>query len=157
MPNEIRNVFISHVHEDDDGLKKTRDLLSKHGLDIRDGSINSEKPNNAQSPDYIKNEILKPRIKWSGCLLVYITPETKNSDWVNWEIEYAQKHGKKIIGIWAHGESGCEVPDALDEYNDAIVSWDAKKIIEAIRGDIIGSENPDGTTRNSRPIERYGC
>src|SRR2546429_2531255 len=48
------NVFISHVHEDDDGLGKLKDLLDRGGLTIRDSSINSSNPNDAQNPDYIK-------------------------------------------------------------------------------------------------------
>ncbi|MCG8668930.1 MAG: TIR domain-containing protein, partial [Pseudomonadales bacterium] len=132
MASDVKNVFISHIHEDDAGLGKLKDLLSKNGMDIRDASINSDKPNNATSPDYIKTEILAPQINWAGTFLVYITPETKNSEWVNWEIEYAEKQGKHIVGIWANGDNQCEVPEALDKYADAIVGWQADKIIDAI-------------------------
>ena len=44
MPSEIHNVFISHIHEDDDGLKKLKALLENHGHLIRDGSITSDRP-----------------------------------------------------------------------------------------------------------------
>ena len=27
MPDEIKNVFISHIHEDDEGLPKLKDLV----------------------------------------------------------------------------------------------------------------------------------
>ncbi len=39
MSDQVKNVFISHVHEDDEGLGALKDLLSKHGMSIRDGSI----------------------------------------------------------------------------------------------------------------------
>jgi hypothetical protein len=65
MPTD-RNVFISHIHEDDHRLTPLKDLLSKAGMNVRDGSIHSDKPNNAKSPDYIKSEILKPRIEWAS-------------------------------------------------------------------------------------------
>ncbi len=45
MLDKIKNVFISHLHEDDDGLVKLKDLVAKHGLQIRDSSITAEKPN----------------------------------------------------------------------------------------------------------------
>lgn len=157
MTSHVKNVFISHVHEDDAGLGKLKNLLSKNGMDIRDASINSDKPNNATSPDYIKTGILAPQINWAGTFLVYITPETKNSEWVNWEIEYAEKQGKQIVGIWANGDNKCEVPEALDKYADAIVGWQADKIIGAINGELSGCENQDGTSRDSRPITRYSC
>ena len=157
MASDVKNVFISHIHEDDAGLGKLKDLLSKNGMDIRDASINSDKPNNATSPDYIKTEILAPQINWAGTFLVYITPETKNSEWVNWEIEYAEKQGKHIVGIWANGDNQCEVPEALDKYADAIVGWQADKIIDAINGELSGCENQDGTPRGPRAITRYSC
>src|SRR5581483_8034635 len=58
---ESRNVFISHIHEDDHRLAPLRALLTNAGMEVRDGSIHSDKPNNAKSPDYIKFGILSPR------------------------------------------------------------------------------------------------
>jgi hypothetical protein len=72
MPDEIKNVFISHFHEGDDGLGDIKNLLSKYKMTARDGSINSDKPNNARNHNYIKSEILAPRIQWASTLLVYI-------------------------------------------------------------------------------------
>ncbi len=63
MPDQKKNVFISHVHEDDDLLPKLKDLAARAGMAVRDGSINSEKPNDASNPDYIKRAILRPRIE----------------------------------------------------------------------------------------------
>jgi hypothetical protein len=37
MP-ETKNVFISHVHEDDDLLPKMKDLIAREGMVVRDGS-----------------------------------------------------------------------------------------------------------------------
>jgi hypothetical protein len=155
MADDIKNVFISHVHEDDAGLEKTKDLLKKHGLEIRDSSINSSNPNEAESPEYIKS-LLAAQITWASTLLVYITPKTKTSEWVDWEIEYAQKEGKRIVGVWAHGYADCEVPDALNDYYDAVVCWNAQSIIDAINGKDI-SENLDGSACASRSIRRYSC
>jgi hypothetical protein len=157
MANEMKNVFISHVHEDDAGLDKVKELLGKNGLDIRDSSINSSKPNEAKSPEYIKNEILAPNISWASTLLVYVTPATRASEWVNWEIEYAQKCEKRIVGIWAHGANECDLPDALDEFADAVVGWNSERIIDAILGKSNDWNRPDGSPRADRPIKRYGC
>ena len=157
MSNDTKNVFISHIHEDDAGLSKLKNLLDRNGMTVRDYSINSDKPNNATSEDYIKSKILKPRIEKCGTFIVYITPGTKNSEYVNWEIEYAHKLGKHIVGVWANGEKGCEIPDALDEYHDAIVGWTGDQIIDAINGKLEGWRNPDGTQCTPRDITRYSC
>ncbi len=153
----IKNVFISHVHEDDEGLGKLRDLLGKKGMEIRDGSINSDKPNEAKSHDYIKSDILAPRIRWAGTFIIYVTPHTKDSEWVDWEIEYAEKQGKRIGGIWAHGHKECEVPEALKKYADTVVPWNADKIMAAIEGKSTDWENPDGVPLPMRPISRANC
>lgn len=157
MADEIKNVFISHIHEDDDGLQKLKDLLSSKGLTIRDYSISKDNPNNAHSEEYIKTQILAPRIQQSSVIVVYITPDTKDSDYVNWEIEYAIKNGKQVVGVWAKGEGGCELPDAFQKYSPTVVGWVGDRIIDAINGKIVGWQNPDGTPCDPRDIKRYSC
>lgn len=157
MANEIKNVFISHVHEDDEGLGKLKDLLKNNGMSIRDYSINSDKPNKAKAADYIKTGILADQIKDAGTFVVYITPKTKDSEWVNWEIEYAHKQEKRIVGIWGSGDMGCQIPEALKKYRDALVGWNGGKIIDAINGKFDGSQNPDGTPCTPLTIQRYRC
>lgn len=157
MANETKNIFISHIHEDDEGLDKLKSLLKENGMTTRDYSINADNPNNAHSDDYIKSKILAPRIQQSSTLVVYISPETKDSEYVNWEIEYAHKQDKRIVGVWAHGENGCEIPEALNNYADAIVGWTGNRITDAINGKIDGWENPDGTKCRLRDIKRFSC
>lgn len=157
MAEETKNIFISHIHEDDEGLEKLKSLLRDYGMVARDYSISADNPNNAHSEDYIKSNILGPRIRQASTLVVYVSPETKDSPWVDWEIEYAHKHDKRIVGVWAHGENRCEVPEALDNFADAVVGWTGNRIIDAIGGKIDGWENPDGTDGSVRNIARYSC
>ena len=157
MADDTKNVFVSHVHEDDEGLGKLKDLLKANGMTIRDYSISSDNPNNAKSEDYIKSKILAPRIQQCATVVVYISPETKDSDYVNWEIEYAHSKDKRIVGVWAHGEDGCELPEALTKYADSVVGWTGNRIIDAINGKIDSWENPDGSQPSPREIKRYSC
>ena len=157
MADETRNIFISHVHEDDAGLAKLKDLLATKGFNARDASITAEKPNMARNPDYIKSTILAPRIKWSGTMIVYVSPATRNSPWVDWEIEYAHKVGKRIVGVWARGANESDTPDALDLYADAVVGWNSDRIIGAVIGKIDDWWTPAGDHRPPRPIVRYSC
>jgi hypothetical protein len=153
---ETKNVFISHVHEDDSGLGRLKDLLAPKGVDIRDSSIHTGKFNNATDPHYIKTQILAPAINWAGVFVCYVSPQTRNSDWVNWEIEYAAKQGKRIVGVWAFGENGCDLPESLKEYADAMVGWNGDAIIDAINGKD-GWENPDGSPCDPVPLKRHPC
>ena len=155
--SDVRNVFISHIHEDDHRLTPLKNLLTNAGIEVRDSSIHSEKPNNAKNADYIKSAILRPRIEWASVLVVLITPDTKNSDWVTWEIECATRLGKRIVGVWDHGESQCDIPPALDKYADAIVGWQGDRVKDAIEERINNREQPDGTPTDPRAVPRYTC
>lgn len=157
MGNELKNVFISHIHKDDSKLGDLKSLLKKNGIDASDYSITSDKPNRAKSEDYIKSQILTPQIQQCSVLVVYVSPETKNSDYVNWEIEYANKIGKRIVGVWENGEKGCELPEALEEYRDAMAGWHGNSIVDAILGNDSIQQNPDGTSRDRRNIDRHPC
>ena len=134
MSNNIRNVFISHIHEDDDGIAKIKDLLARHGMIARNSSVTSDRPNAAHSENYIKSGILAPRIDWASVLVVYVSPESRHSWWVKWEIEYAHKQEKRIVGVWERGKKGCDLPEALNRHAHAIVGWNGEHLIDAIEG-----------------------
>jgi hypothetical protein len=154
--SDIRNLFVSHRHEDDALVGDLKVLLAGHNLSIRDSSITIDKPNNAKNEAYIKSEILAARINWAGTVVVIISHDTKNHEWVDWEIEYAEKKGKRIVGVWAPGTDGCEVPEPLERHADALVSWDGQKIVEALTGPPVW-EQPDGAQRPLQPVNRIGC
>lgn len=157
MADETCNIFISHIHEDDSRLQDLKDLLARNNCTARDSSINSTRPNNASNEDYIKQSILAPAIDWAGTLVVLISHGTHESDWVNWEIEYAAMHGKRIVGVWDNGALDADVPAKLDEYADAVVGWQGNRIIDAIFGRLDNWDTADGGTRAPRDIPRHNC
>jgi len=156
MNEKTRNCFISHIHEDDKDVQKLKELVERIGFSIRDSSIDSSKPNQAKDHDYIKGEILAPRIRWASVVAVVISPGTSESSWVDWEIEYAEKLGKRIVGIWAHGAQEADLPVALERYGDALVGWNAKAIVRALEG-TDEWQDPAGESRPPRTIEHYNC
>jgi hypothetical protein len=153
---DLSNVFVSHLHEDDARIEGLKALVRERGLEIRDSSINATRPNNAKDPDYIKHQILAPRIDWAGTVVVLISPETKDSEYVAWEIEYAARTETRIVGVYTQGSADCDVPDGLEDYADAIVNWNVDAIVDAIRG-VNDFRDPDGTPRQQRDIARYNC
>ena len=157
MPEQIKNAFISHIHEDDEGINRIKNLVSRHGMVVRNGSVTADSPNSAEAEDYIKYQILAPRIKWASVLVVYVSPDTKQSWWVDWEIEYAEKQGKRIVGVWEHGAKDCELPKALKDYADAVVGWNGESIIDAINGESNVWYKPDGSRQGYRSIRRHSC
>lgn len=157
---DTKNIFISHVHEDDALLPKLKDLIARGGMEVRDGSINSDKPNDAQSEEYIKREILAPRIQWASTLVVLITHDTAQSWWVNWEIEYAVQQGKNVVGVFAQGATDADIPEALQKCGDAaIVGWQGDRVIDAINGKIHDWDDPQTGAPRPREwiVKRYSC
>jgi len=145
----VDNVFISHHHKDQEDLDKLKDLMTRSGYNIRDSSIDESKPNKAKNEDYIKS-LLRSRIDWAGTVLVLIGKETHSRPWINWEIEYANSQGKRIVGVYIQGGKESDVPKNLDRYGDALVGWDSNNLIDAIRGNHNDWVAPDGTPRERR-------
>jgi hypothetical protein len=156
----VRNVFISHVHEDDSLLSDLKNLISRAGMDVRDASITDERPNLARNEQYIKYQILAPKIDWAGTLVVLISHETAFSDYVNWEIKYAVGRGKRVVGVFVQGATDADIPEELGKIGDAAkVGWQGDRVVDAISGDIAEWDDPQcGKPRDPEwRIQRYKC
>ena len=158
MGKHEKNVFISHVHEDDEEVQALKELLKRSGYEIKDGSIDSRKPNEAKSPDYIKYKILAPRINWASVMIVLISPETHTSDYVEWEIDHAEKKDKRIVGVSVRGGQESDLPKSFEMYGDTLVGWQSQSVVDAIEGRIDGWHSPTGEPLSrDRDITRYSC
>lgn len=153
---KTKNLFISHLHEDDAYVGRLKGLLEQRGYEIRDSSIVKDKPNNAKNPDYIKSGILAPAITWAGTLVVLISAKTHESEWVEWEIEYAHKNDTRIVGVWLPGAKDSDLPQSLEKYGDAVVGWQGEAVADAIEGKGV-SVTASGTPRPPRNIDRFNC
>lgn len=148
MVDKTINIFISHHHCDEKYIDAFKEKL-KGKYNLRDSSIVESNPNNATNPDYIKNEYLRPSIDWAGKLIVLIGKETKNSTWVDWEIEYADRKGYPIIVEDLPGSTEDDLPQSLQDCADSFISWNNDSgLHDAIEGAII-SDSSDGTPRVS--------
>ena len=151
------NLFVSHKGEDEKKIDAFKKLMAKKGYDFRDSSIRESEPNKAKSEAYIKSQILKPALKWAGTMVVLIGKDTHKSDWVDWEINYAMEHNKKIIGVYLPGEIDAELPDALKDFGDSCVSWNSDKIDEAIKSDNVIWEDANGNPMSPNVADRVTC
>lgn len=147
MGNSARNVFISHYNKDEEHIGNLKKLIGdKEGIMLRNYSIDSNSPNNATNEEYIK-KLLREKIANSGTVVVLIGPETHTRYWINWEIEIANKLGKRIVGVYVNGASDSDVPENFEQYGDALVGWRADKIMNAIDGDLNNMETSTGENR----------
>lgn len=145
-----RHVFISHHHADDAEVSKLTELLKKRGYDIRNSSIRA-KPANRDRLDrgLVKDEtirrLLRMKISWASTVVTLIGEDTHERPWVDWEIEQANRQGKRIIGIYIRGGTSADLPSALKKYASSIVGWNTDAIIEAIDGKDNPFQDPDGS------------
>ena len=91
--------------------------------------------------------LLRMKISWASKVVVLIGKDTHKRDWVNWEIEQANKQGKRIVGVYERGGSEADKPPPLEKYGSAIVAWNTASIISAIDGEENLFQLPDGTPR----------
>jgi hypothetical protein len=156
MSKDKINIFISHYGGDEKYINSFKEMIGG-AYEVRDSSIVETTPNKAKDEQYIKYQILAPKIDWAGKVVVLIGPKTHERDYVNWEIEYAQKHDKQIIGVFLPGASDSDIPEGLNKYGDSLVTWNKDKIISVINSEKISWENSDGTQRHSITTQRGTC
>ena len=158
MSNEVqKNVFISHYGKDDESVMALKKLLNDKGYELKNSSIDSTKSNDANNPEYIR-QLLRDRISWAGSIVVLIGPETHTRDWVNWEIDQANRQGKPIVGVFIQGAQDSDVPENFEKYGDALVGWNSGKIIDAINGECNDFNNTEGNDWHGKyNIGRSNC
>jgi len=157
-----RHIFISHHHKDDAEVDNLTSLLNRQGYDVRNSSIrakpaNQERLRKGLVSDEVIRRLLRMKISWSGTVVVLIGAETHSRPWVDWEIEEANKQGKRIVGVRAQGSSDADIPQNLQKYADAVVGWQSERVMGAIDGTINNWQNDDGTECTKRTIERIKC
>ena len=152
MADKIKKIFVSHQHNDADKIEAFKDLIGRHGINMRDSSIYESKlKNNATNEQYIKYELIKPQMNWAGTVVVLIGKDTAKSDYVIWEIKTAAEMGKRIVGVFLRGAKEEDVPAELNEYGNTLIGWNGDKIVRAINGEDLDWEKPDGTPRDNNP------
>ena len=158
----MKNVFISHHHKDDQSVDGLTNILKNRNYDVRNSSIRVKKENQKridkkEIPEKTIKRLLRMKMRWASTVIVVIGKETHSRPWVNWEIEMANKLGKKVVGVFENGlKDGVEIPEALSDYATSIVGWRSDKIIEALeRG--TSFENVDGSVRENAVIKSIEC
>jgi hypothetical protein len=148
-----RHVFISHHHKDDEHVTRLTNLLTRAGYDIRNSSIRAKPANQRRIEqglvsDRVIQRLLRMKISWASTVVVVIGKKTHERQWVNWEIEQANRTGKRIVGVFTQGSTQEHVPPAFEKYGSDLVNWNTDSIAAAIDGTREGPFlDPDGKPR----------
>jgi hypothetical protein len=120
-----RHVFISHHHAEDAEVSKLTDLLNKGGYDIRNSSIRAKPANRQRLKRGLVNDetirrLLLMKISWASTVVVLVGRDTHERPWVNWEIEQANRQGKRIVGVYVRGGTSADLAASLEKYATSI-------------------------------------
>jgi hypothetical protein len=147
-----RHVFISPHFADDTHVDKLNSIMADAGYDVRNSSIrlkdaNKQRLEQGRVSDNTLKRLLRMKISWAGAIIVLIGKDTHKRPWVNWEIEQANRLGKRIVGVYAPEGTNSDISRELEKYASSIVPCHPTSVIGAIDGTRPTFQNPDGTPR----------
>lgn len=147
MKTKRHNVFISHSSKNSEEVKALKERLLAMGHEVRNSSIEKEDYRDYKVKDETIERDLREGIQWAGTCILLIGKDTLKSDWVKYEIEYACKKGKPVVGFFVHGlAEKIEIPDEIKKSILTLIGWNSiGKLGDILDGKIPPIENPDGS------------
>jgi hypothetical protein len=156
-----KNIFISHYEQDDAHVQSLKKRLISQGYDVKNFSVDSTKHKDGRRPsDAVIKRLLDIRIKAASTFICLLGPDTHTRKWVNYEIRKAHLEGKKIIGVYSHGnKDNIELPEAFKKYGNSTLGWNStEKLGNIISGENTPFENPDGSkSKDIHKTTRIKC
>jgi antiphage defense system Thoeris ThsB-like protein len=145
-----KHVFISHHHKDDESVTSVTRLLASRHYELRNSSIRAKLANQRRLDqgivrDEVIRRLLRRKISWASTVVVLIGKDTHSRSWVNWEIDEANRQGKRIVGVFVRGGTDAHIPPSLEKYASAIVAWNTESIMNAIEAGENIFQEPDGS------------
>ena len=126
-----RHVFISFAYEDVDEVNLLRGQAKNDKTDLEFDDFSVKEAFNSTNADYIKRQI-REKIDKCSVTVVYLSGNSANSDWVNWEIEESFKRGKGVIGVYKGDTPPRSAPKAFLENKCKKVKWSHEELTSAI-------------------------
>lgn len=100
---ESRHVFLSYSRKDSEIMRRLRD-------DLRAGGLTVWTDENLQPGTPSWKDSIEGAIEQAGALAVILSPDAKQSVWVERELDYARNQGVRIFPVLARGDSRKAIP-----------------------------------------------
>ena len=126
-----RNVFISFAVEDENEINLLRGQAKNDNSDLEFSDRSLKEPFNSENTEYIKRGI-RERIKQASVTICYVTDNTAQSEWVDWEIRESIALGKGVIAMYKGDSPPSNLPKAITEFKIKLVPWNHEKLSRAI-------------------------
>ena len=121
------NLFISFDWDDRQQVNGFRAMLANPLVNVLNHRDTSVKHDYSEYGNVVIKNAILGKIRQSQVTVCLISQKTRNSHWVNWELEQSRLHGKPIVGIVLKGQpvatlQGC--PEFFSRYPRCPVhSW----------------------------------
>lgn len=125
------HTFISFANEDLDDVNLLRGQAKNEKTDLKFDDHSVKEPYDSVNAEYIKRQI-REKLDRSSVTLVYLTPDSAKSPWVNWEIEESIKRGKGVIGVYKGEVRPAVTPPAFSKNRCKSVQWTHDNLVKAI-------------------------
>ena len=123
------SVFICHDWEYSDEYDRVCEFLdTAPNFRWRNLSVPEHDP---LDTDDMLEKNLRDQIRPADVLLVLAGMYTARSTWMDWELAFARRIGKPIIGVKPWGN--VQLPVVVQRSADEIVAWNTAAIVGAIR------------------------
>lgn len=124
-------LFISHAWSYHDDYTRLIQLLdNSSNFSYSNYSVPKDEKYDRMTTSQLKEE-LKDQIRPVNCFVALAGVYMSHSDWIQFELDYADSIGKPIIGIKPWGNTN--VSSAVSDVAKEIVGWNTDSIVAAIR------------------------
>lgn len=127
----LKHLFISHSWSYSERYNSMVNLLDNRPyFEFSNYSVPDTKAFGPMSNAMMKEQ-LRAQIRPVSCVIIIGGMWTAYSDWIQFEMEFAEEIGKPILGVRPRGAQ--VIPTAVSAKADKIVSWNADSIVDGIR------------------------
>lgn len=124
-------LFISHAWKYSDRYKRAVDFLNAaSNFKWSNFSVPEDKAFERMSSEEL-GEQMKRQIRPVQCVVIISGMYINHSGWIQFEMDFAKKIGKPILGIKRWGEQ--RSPQSVINCADEMVAWNSASIVSAIR------------------------
>jgi hypothetical protein len=117
-----RNVFISFATEDMDEVNLLRAHAKNENSDVKFNDHSVREPYDSERGDYIWQKIGE-RIARASVTVVYLSENTAQSRWVEWEVEKSIELGKRVVAVHPNDHPGGPMPEWVQRLGVSVVPW----------------------------------
>ncbi len=117
-----RNVFISFATEDIDEVNLLRAHAKNENSDIEFNDHSVREPYDSERAGYIRQKIGE-RIARASVTVVYLSENTAQSRWVEWEVEKSVELGKRVVAVHSNDQPRGSMPGWVERHGVRVVPW----------------------------------